>query len=108
MNTNENEYHFKNKKYYIMDLSAFEQPIISKEDTSPFTINFINQKDHAMKPINIDESYEEESSFITDEKNLLYNLNIGNIIDNNLFLLSNTSGKNISINVNVNKNIYKI
>ena len=108
MNRNENEYHLKNSKYYIMDLSAFEQPIISKEDTSPFTINFINQKDHAMKPINIDESYEEESSFITDEKNLLCNLNIENIIDNNLFLLSNPSSKNICINVNVNKNIYKI
>ncbi len=107
MNTNENENHLKKSKYYIMDLSAFEQPIISKEDTSPFTMNFINQKDHAMKPINIDESFEEESSII-DEKNMMCNLNIGNIIDNNVFLLSNTSGKNISINVNLNKNIYKI
>ena len=99
----------KNLDYYIIDTSAFEQPIISKEDTSYFSMNFINQKDNALKPIFLDESFEENLSIQSGDNNQLSDLNFGKIINNNLLLLKySSSNNNIHINVNVNKNIYKV
>ena len=101
MNINDKKYK-KNLDYYIMDISAFEQPIISREDTSYFSMNFINQKDNALKPIFLDESFEENLTIQSEENNLLSDLN--QIIDNNLFLIKYSSGNNnIHINLNVNK-----
>jgi hypothetical protein len=101
MNINDKKYQ-KNLDYYIMDISAFEQPIISREDTSYFSMDFINQKDNALKPIFLDESFEENLTIQSEENNLLSDLN--QIIDNNLFLLKYSSGNNnIHINLNVNK-----
>ena len=65
--------------YLFLDSSRFEIPIISKEDTSPFSVNFINQKDMAMMPIFLDDNLPFENSENENVKDNNQNFSINNI-----------------------------
>ena len=75
--------------YLFLDSSRFEIPIISKEDTSPFSVNFINQKDMAMMPIFLDDNL----PFDNSENE---NLNVQEKINQNYYI------NNVSVIVNLN------
>ena len=86
--------------YLFLDSSRFEIPIISREDTSIFSMKFINQKDMAMMPIYLDDNLPfDNSECITnkEEKNMLNQYQ-----DEVLFTFGNTIN-NINVVVNLNK-----
>ncbi len=63
----------------FLDSKRFEIPIISKEDTGTFSINFINQKDMAMMPIYLDDNLPFENSENENVKDNNQNFSINNI-----------------------------
>ena len=80
--------------------SRFEIPIISREDTSIFSMKFINQKDMAMMPIYLDDNLPFDNSECInneEEKNMLNKYQ-----DEVLFTFGNTIN-NINVVVNLNK-----
>ena len=83
-------------EYLLLDSSRFDIPIISKEDTSPFSINFINQKDKAMMPIYLDDSLPESNNKQEDILNNNYRINQV-YSDGNCF-------NNIWVAININNN----
>ena len=79
--------------------SRFEIPIISSEDTSIFSMKFINQKDMAMMPIYLDDNLPFDNSECInnkDEKNMLNKYQ-----DEVLFTFGNCIN-NINVVVNLN------
>ena len=63
----------------FLDSKRFEIPIISKEDTCTFSINFINQKDMAIMPIYLDDNLPFENSENENVKDNNQNFSINNI-----------------------------
>ncbi len=59
--------------------SRFEIPINSREDTSIFSMKFINQKDMAMMPIYLDDNLPFENSENENVKDNNQNFSINNI-----------------------------
>ena len=70
-----------NNNIYDLDFnsSRFEIPIISSEDTSIFSMKFINQKDMAMMPIYLDDNLPFENSENENVKDNNQNFSINNI-----------------------------
>ena len=79
--------------------SRFEIPINSREDTSIFSMKFINQKDMAMMPIYLDDNLPfDNSECITneEEKNML------NQYQDEVLFTFGTCINNINVVVNLN------
>ena len=79
--------------------SRFEIPIISREDTSIFSMKFINQKDKAMMPIYLDDKLPYENSECInneDEKNII------NEYQNAVLYTFGNCTNNINVVINLN------